>query len=545
MSRTRFMSRLFSAVDEKDEELTKQIAEDIEAAKSSGSVDNDEMSYNHVGDGKVIATDKGTGEHTLIEQDSENPEIYDLTFLPDEELSRFLHPVENQEGDPQVLPEGSTPALDAEVERIECHSNEVCPGCNKPAEECTCEEEEDKNFSVTAKTNNQAVLKVFSDVATVDMASQIVTNTDSPVELDTMKFEKDETDPDAVIVTDKGSGDKAKVVLDGDEMEVTELEQRNFRTFSKIEDNEMSTVIRRQKMYSHAEQFEPIYVVAIDTVNQVLVNSPVYSEEAASLLAGKLTEMGLEGVTVMADPDQAREYAISLLENNGVASMEEQVGEEEAKEFSDCTLYMNRYYTDRTQFMNKLFSEAEDGIDASQALIEDAIKEGEQIETEDEIITPVNDSIAVVEDKDNGEFTKVQLAGEDMNVEAVSEEEAEKLTANVSAEPVAAAPSSEEDKPFSNTKSFSKVEGTIELPTLSKMFSAIEDASQSIEAVEDKSMEAVQAIQEAADTAVQAIAEAKEAPVEAQAEDIKEAQYSEKSFSENDSINTISTLRNW
>lgn len=538
MSKTRFMSRLFSAVDEKDEELTKQVAGDIEEAKRSGSVEDDEVSYKHVGDGKVIATDKGTGEHTLIEQDPKNPEIYDLTHLPDEELARFLHPVEGQDGDPQVLPEGSMPSFNEE-EKIEDHANEVCPGCNNPVGECCCEE--DKKFSVT--TDNQAVLRIFSDQVTVDHAAQIVTNTESPVELETMRFEKDDTDPNAVIVTDKDSGDKAKVVLDGDEMEVTELEQKNFRTFSKIEDNKMSEVIRRQKLYTHAEQFDPIFVVGIDTVNQVLVNSPVYTEEDANELAGKLMNMGLEGVTVIADPDQARDYAIQLLENNGVSSIEEQVSEEEAKEFSDHTLYINKFYTDRTQFMNKLFSEAEDGIDASQSLIESAIEEGEQIETEDEVITPINDSIAVVEDKDNGEFTKVQLDGDSMNVEAVSEEEADKLTAHLSYAP-------EEKKedalaPVEQHKAFSQVEGTIELPTLSKLFSdSADSATETIEAVEDKAMEAVQAIQETAETAVQAIAEAKEAPVEGQQADIKEAQYSEKTFSDK-GINSTSTLKSW
>ena len=307
----------------------------------------------------------------------------------------------------------------------------------------------------------------------------------------------------------------------------------------------MSEVIRRQKLYTHAEQFDPIFVVGIDTVNQVLVNSPVYTEEDANELAGKLMNMGLEGVTVMADPDQARDYAIQLLENNGVSSIEEQVSEEEAKEFSDHTLYINKFYTDRTQFMNKLFSEAEDGIDASQSLIESAIEEGEQIETEDEVITPINDSIAVVEDKDNGEFTKVQLDGDSMNVEAVSEEEADKLTAHLSYAP-------EEKKedapaPVEQPKAFSQVEGTIELPTLSKLFSDSADAAtETIEAVEDKAMEAVQAIQETAETAVQAIAEAKEAPVEGQQADIKEAQYSEteKTFSDK-GINSTSTLKSW
>lgn len=39
MKNTRFMEVLFSAVEDKDEELAKQVAKDIEDAKANGSVD--------------------------------------------------------------------------------------------------------------------------------------------------------------------------------------------------------------------------------------------------------------------------------------------------------------------------------------------------------------------------------------------------------------------------------------------------------------------------------------------------------------------------
>ena len=43
MKNTRFMDRLFSAVEENDEELAKQVAKDIEDAKANGSVDTEEV----------------------------------------------------------------------------------------------------------------------------------------------------------------------------------------------------------------------------------------------------------------------------------------------------------------------------------------------------------------------------------------------------------------------------------------------------------------------------------------------------------------------
>ena len=66
---TRFMDRLFSATDEKDEELTAQVASDIEKAKQFGEVDTEEVNYKDMGDGKVAITDKENGEVTIAEKD--------------------------------------------------------------------------------------------------------------------------------------------------------------------------------------------------------------------------------------------------------------------------------------------------------------------------------------------------------------------------------------------------------------------------------------------------------------------------------------------
>jgi len=57
MKNTRFMSRMFSAVAEGDEELTQQVANDIEGAKRNGSVSTDELTYVDLGEGKVEITD--------------------------------------------------------------------------------------------------------------------------------------------------------------------------------------------------------------------------------------------------------------------------------------------------------------------------------------------------------------------------------------------------------------------------------------------------------------------------------------------------------
>ena len=76
MKNTRFMERLFSATEERDEELTSQVAQDIEDAKANGEVDTEEINYKANGDGTVSITDKENGEVTVAEQGEDG--MYDL-----------------------------------------------------------------------------------------------------------------------------------------------------------------------------------------------------------------------------------------------------------------------------------------------------------------------------------------------------------------------------------------------------------------------------------------------------------------------------------
>jgi hypothetical protein len=62
----------------------------------------------------------------------------------------------------------------------------------------------------------------------------------------------------------------------------------------------------------------------------------------------------------------------------------------------------------------------------------------------------------------------------------------------------------------------------------------------SVEAIEDKALQAVQSIQAVAEEAAQQIMEAKQAPAQAQEQDLQEAQFSEKKFSD-----TNDTLVSW
>ena len=77
--------------------------------------------------------------------------------------------------------------------------------------------------------------------------------------------------------------------------------------------------------------------------------------------------------------------------------------------------------------MCRLFSEASQGIETSQAKIEDALENGDEIETEEEIITPISATEAVVESKDNGEYTKVTINDDNMKLDALTEDEANDL----------------------------------------------------------------------------------------------------------------------
>ena len=212
-----------------------------------------------------------------------------------------------------------------------------------------------------------------------------------------------------------------------------------------------------------------------------------------------------------------------------------------------------------TDYMIRLFSD-----EADEKAIEDAIENGDEIETDNEIITPVSSTVAVVEDKENGEFTKATLSDDDIDLEPISEEKANELTEDIekdeegtdeetgekkfsgvySEDPVLdkwfadvamaqAAPAGPQAPaaPVAGTNAYGNPVPATEVPV---------EGAPTVEAVEDQAQAAVAQIQAAAEAAQAAIMEAKAAPAPNQEADLQEAQFSEteeneieeKSFSE-------------
>jgi hypothetical protein len=166
----------------------------------------------------------------------------------------------------------------------------------------------------------------------------------------------------------------------------------------------------------------------------------------------------------------------------------------------------------------------------------------------------------VIEDKENGEFTKATMTEEEIEVTPISEEEAKELMKKEDEKP------SEEDEPekkeeektYSDDvmdKFFATVNGEVNAPEVVEAtydengnlvpLQNNEETVPSVEAIEDAALAAVQAIQNAATESTNAIMEAKNTPAEGEQAELQEAQFSQKSFSENDTNDTlISWLNN-
>ena len=435
MAITKFMQAMFSANEREDEELAGQVAEDIESAKENGEVDTEEVNYKHLGDGNVMIHDKVNDEVTLAKKAQDEHETYDLVAVPTEDLDMYLHMAEDG-----VTPDESVEGVDEE--HYEEHMEAPMDYMEEEYVEGSELNDEEREFSVYS--DNEAVQRIFSDQEFMERIFNEVIESEETAKVGDIKIEK--IDNDTVLVTSEATGDQARVELDGPEMEVTELDQK-----------EMSEDYEDEECYNgcgSSEQYEPMFVVGVDVDNHVIVDAPVYNEEDAMDLAARLEESGVEGIGVFECPDEAREHAEELLNSLGVES-EEQVGEPEQAEFSDYGVYVTRYFSydeleeieneyyerlfsevdpeDCTEFMLKMFSETEEDA-PTQEKIEDALESGEEIEEDGEIITPISDDTVVVEDKNNNEFTKVTLAGDEMDVEKISREKAEELVEDIAVE---------------------------------------------------------------------------------------------------------------
>lgn len=447
MAITKFMQVMFSANEREDEELAGQVAEDIETAKENGEVDTEEVNYKHLGDGNVMIHDKVNDEITLAKKAQDEHETYDLVAVPTEDLDMYLHP-----GEDGVTPDQSVQGVDEE--HYEDHmempmddmEDEYIDGSELNEDEEYDEDEEEREFSYFG--DNEAVYRIIEDQVFMERIFSEVIESEETAKVGDIKVEK--IDDDTVLVTSEATGDQARVELDGEGMEVTELEQKEMSEDEYYEEDE-------EECYNgcgSSEQYEPMYVVGVDTGNHVIVDAPVYDEEDAQDLASRLEEAGVSGIGVFEDPDQAREHAQELLNSLGVEN-EDQVMEPEQAEFSDYGVYVTRYFSydeleeieneyyerlfseidpeDCTEFMFKMFSETENDA-PTQDKIEDALESGEEIEEDGEVITPVSDDTVVVEDKNNGEFTKVTVDEGEMDVEKISRSEAEELVKDIAVE---------------------------------------------------------------------------------------------------------------
>lgn len=56
------------------------------------------------------------------------------------------------------------------------------------------------------------------------------------------------------------------------------------------------------RIFSEAEQFDPLFVVGVDPVNHVIVDAPEYDEASAQELVQSLTEKGVAGVRIFDNP---------------------------------------------------------------------------------------------------------------------------------------------------------------------------------------------------------------------------------------------------
>ena len=407
---TRFMQVMFS---NNDEELANQVDRDIKAAQENGTVDTEEVKYERTPSGDVAITDKENGEITIAQKATDETDTYDLIAVPDEQLEKFLHPSEDG------VHEGEQVGAPDEHIMDHFHPGDVISpnlpdgGLNPDAGfEETVEEryDEEKEFSVM--TDNAVVQKIFNDQEFCERIFSEVIESEETAKVGDLKIEK--IDDDAVVVTNETTGDQAKVVLEDDDMTVTELDSKNFS--------------------EEVGGYLPMFVVGVQPFDHIIVDSPVYGEEAAEALAARFTEDGLDAVEIFEDPEEARDYAMRLIDslNAELPDDEEPVEEKEYSDILGVPVYSTRFYSDNSNVMCRLFSESVGGAADLQDEVESAIREGDEVEMDDVIITPVDAQNAVIADKENGEFTKATVTGEDMRLEQIDLDEYNDLTGDLS-----------------------------------------------------------------------------------------------------------------
>lgn len=499
MNTTRLMDRLFSATEKSESGVLDMMERDFSEVLQNGTLETDELIMRAYSDGSIEITDKETGEKTLAEpnQDEEGNTIYDLSPVeePTEQLEGELHPEVNamggvnrgkQTGTPdervkdhmtieQQIKEGVNPRAGEEPAFKEIAEGDVCPECGKNP--CDCDEE--KEFSIIT-SENEVIQRIYSDVEFCVRVFSEVIESEETAKVGDLKVEKLPDEENAVVVTSESTGDQAKVELRDGEMEVTELESKALsRSFSEEGEEEGA-----MEYSDENDQYLPYFIVGVEPINHIIASTYAYDEESAYEIARRLTEDGLQGVEILEDEDAARDYADQLLSDLDATEVEEEAEEAMYSDMEESVIYLNRYFTDTTYFMDRCFSETLDGVSDMQDALEDVINNQEEVKEGETTVTPVDEKTAVISEGD--EFTKVTLEGEDkMCLENISEEEYEDLTDNSS--------ETEDQKVYSNqaeTKFFSENEYlTTYMQRLFSEEASEKDIEEAIEKQETKEVE--------------------------------------------------------
>ena len=499
MNTTRLMDRLFSATEKSESGVLDMMERDFSEVLQNGTLETDELIMKAYSDGSIEITDKETGEKTLAEpnQDEEGNTIYDLSPVeePTEQLEGELHPEVNamggvnrgkQTGTPdervkdhmtieQQIKEGVNPRAGEEPAFKEIAEGDVCPECGKNP--CDCDEE--KEFSIIT-SENEVIQRIYSDVEFCVRVFSEVIESEETAKVGDLKVEKLPDEENAVVVTSESTGDQAKVELRDGEMEVTELESKALsRSFSEEGEEEGA-----MEYSDENDQYLPYFIVGVEPINHIIASTYAYDEESAYEIARRLTEDGLQGVEILEDEDAARDYADQLLSDLDATEVEEEAEEAMYSDMEESVIYLNRYFTDTTYFMDRCFSETLDGVSDMQDALEDVINNQEEVKEGETTVTPVDEKTAVISEGD--EFTKVTLEGEDkMCLENISEEEYEDLTDNSS--------ETEDQKVYSNqaeTKFFSENEYlTTYMQRLFSEEASEKDIEEAIEKQETKEVE--------------------------------------------------------
>lgn len=502
MNTTRLMDRLFSATEKSESGVLDMMERDFSEVLQNGTLETDELIMKAYSDGSIEITDKETGEKTLAEpnQDEEGNTIYDLSPVegPTEQLEGELHPEVNamggvnrgkQTGTPdervkdhmtieQQVKEGVNPRAGEEPAFKEIGEGDVCPECGKNP--CDCDkDDEEKEFSIIA-SENEVIQRIYSDVEFCVRVFSEVIESEETAKVGDLKVEKLPDEENAVVVTSESTGDQAKVELRDGEMEVTELESKALsRSFSEEGEEEGA-----MEYSDENDQYLPYFIVGVEPINHIIASTYAYDEESAYEIARRLTEDGLQGVEILEDEDAARDYADQLLSDLDATEVEEEAEEAMYSDMEESVIYLNRYFTDTTYFMDRCFSETLDGVSDMQYALEDVINNQEEVKEGDTTVTPVDEKTAVISEGD--EFTKVTLEGEDkMCLENISKEEYEDLTNNSS--------ETEDQKVYSNqaeTKFFSENEYlTTYMQRLFSEEASEKDIEEAIEKQETKEVE--------------------------------------------------------